>query len=135
MKSQKGQGLVEFLLVIPTLLGLILLIVDGGFLFWVRVSSQNAAAEVGRAVQVWGPNVQGVTCLQDALAAADRVTTFDYTLQLSDNCALAGSLTRIPARAPINVKLIVDWTPVMSMIFFRTPPVIHLPVDITVEHE
>ena len=135
MRGQKGQGMIEFLLVIPALVGLVLLVVDGAYLMWVLVSSRNAVAEGGRAAQVWEPNIQGVTCLQDTVAAIDRVSTFPYTLELSDNCRLAGSLDRIGFGEPIHLKVVVDHTPIMSMPFFRTPPVIHLPAEIIVNHE
>ena len=44
----KGQGLVEFALILPILLMLLLGIVEGGRIIWAYVTVQNAAREATR---------------------------------------------------------------------------------------
>ena len=50
--SQKGQALVEFALVLPVLLVLVLGSIDVGWLLYAKISTASAAREVARAVAV-----------------------------------------------------------------------------------
>lgn len=51
-KSQTGQALVEFALVLPVLLTLVLGSVDAGWLLYAKISTIAAAREAARAVSV-----------------------------------------------------------------------------------
>lgn len=51
-KSQNGQALVEFALVLPVLLVLVLGSIDAGWLLYAKISTTAAAREVARAVAV-----------------------------------------------------------------------------------
>ncbi|MPM45480.1 hypothetical protein SDC9_92167 [bioreactor metagenome] len=51
-KSQKGQAMVEFALVLPVLLILILGSIDAGWLLYTKISATAAARETARAVSV-----------------------------------------------------------------------------------
>lgn len=134
-KKEKGQGLVEFLLVIPTLLLLVCLVVDASYIMWVRVSVQNGASEGGRAAQVWRPNTAGTTCLGEVQAAVARTTHFPHSVTVSTDCADAGPYDRIPRETLIEVKIVNVHTPVLSMIFFRSPLWIPLESTVKVSHE
>ena len=50
--SQKGQALVEFALVLPVLLILVLGSIDAGWLLYAKISTASAAREAARAVAV-----------------------------------------------------------------------------------
>lgn len=51
-KSQKGQAMVEFALVLPVLLILVLGSIDAGWLLYAKISTTAAAREAARAVSV-----------------------------------------------------------------------------------
>lgn len=51
-KNEKGQGLVEFALILPILLLLLVAIVDFGWLIFVKTNLNNAAREGARAYAV-----------------------------------------------------------------------------------
>ena len=51
-RGQKGQALVEFALVLPVLLVLVLGSIDVGWLLYAKISTASAAREVARAVAV-----------------------------------------------------------------------------------
>lgn len=137
-KKEKGQGLVEFILVMPALLMLIALVIDASYIMWVRVSIQNGASEGGRAAQVWRPNNAGTTCLGEVQAAVARTTHFAHSVTVSTDgvdCVDAAPLDRIPRRTLIEVKVVNEHTPLLSMIFFSPPLWIPLESTLEVSHE
>ncbi len=74
-KKQKGQGLVEFALILPVLLLLLLGIIEGSRVIWAYVTVQTAAREatrfavVGRPFldtnQLGSPTITGPICNRD----------------------------------------------------------------------
>ncbi len=58
-KSQKGQAMVEFALVLPVLLILVLGSIDAGWLLYAKISTTAAAREAARAVSVLGKTEYG----------------------------------------------------------------------------
>jgi hypothetical protein len=61
MKSEKGQSLVEFALLLPVLLLLIFGILDFGRILHAYISIDHAGREAARAVSVDGLNANGMT--------------------------------------------------------------------------
>ena len=51
-KNEKGQGLVEFALILPILLLLLVAIVDFGWMIFVKTNLNNAAREGARTYAV-----------------------------------------------------------------------------------
>ena len=47
-KVKKGQGLVEFALILPILMLVLLGIIEGAYLIWVYITVQNSAREAAR---------------------------------------------------------------------------------------
>jgi len=114
-KDQRGQGMVEFALVLPVLCGIILMLVVIGDVFRRIESIENAASEGGRAAQVWRPD--GIkTCLDVAQAAANAITPFDIQVIVSDNCSASGLWDRVPSGSLITVRVTHEFEP----IFFST---------------
>jgi len=114
MKHERGQGLVEFALVLPILCGVMLMTVVVGDIFRRIQNIENAASEGGRAAQVWRPD--GITtCLSAATEAAQRITPLDVDVIVSSNCG-NWLWTRIPSGTLITVEVTHTFEP----IFFST---------------
>ena len=60
-RSCRGQNLVEFGLVLPILIAIMLAIVDLGFIFFIRGSVENGAREGARLGSVHAPNTSTLT--------------------------------------------------------------------------
>ena len=141
-KKEKGQGMVEFAMVLPISMLVILGITVLFHLFAVLVTSHNAVSEGGRAAQVWRPDGSS-TCVEEVTAAITRITPFfdliSDTITISDNCATAGLWGRIPSGDLVDVTVVVNWEP----IFFSTllkenwepPTTIPLTTMVSVRHE
>lgn len=69
-KSQQGQAMVEFVLLLPILLILILGSIDTGWLLYTKIATTAAAREAARVVSVLGESKYGT-----ALAVANGKTT------------------------------------------------------------
>lgn len=135
-KSEKGQALVEFLLILPVLLALVALIVDVAFLVWVRVSVQNGASEGGRAAQVWRQNVDGVSCVEYVEQAVYRVAyLWEPNVTTNDVCT-TDPLDRIAGNEIIEVNVVAEHTPILSYVFFTEDPLwLPIPASVKVRHE
>jgi Flp pilus assembly protein TadG len=141
-KKEKGQGMVEFALVLPVSMLVILGIVVLFQFFAVLVTSHNAVSEGGRTAQVWRPDGTS-TCVDDVTAAVMRINPFfdpaSDTVTVSENCLNAGLWGRIPSGNLVDVTVVVNWEP----IFFSTllkdnwepPTTLPLTTMVSVRHE
>ncbi len=140
-KKEKGQGMVEFALVLPITMLVILGVTVLFHLFAVLVTSHNAVSEGGRAAQVWRPDGTS-NCSEVVTAAVTRITPFfdlaGDTIDTSANCSTNPWL-RIPSGELVTVTVVVNWEP----IFFSTllkeewepPTTIPLTTMVSVRHE
>jgi Flp pilus assembly protein TadG len=140
-KKEKGQGLVEFVIILPIIMFIILGIVVLFQFFAVLVTTHNAVSEGGRAAQVWRPDGSS-TCIDDVTAAVTRITPFfdlvSDAITISENCS-ADPWARIPSGNLVDIAVIVNWEP----IFFSTvlkdswepPATLALTTTVSVRHE
>ncbi|MGB6839261.1 MAG: TadE/TadG family type IV pilus assembly protein [Microgenomates group bacterium] len=121
MKSkEKGQGLVEFALVIPVLAMLLLIMAIVGDNFRRVEALENAASEGGRAAQVYRPD--GVTtCFQRVESAVQRITPIDVTVETSANCSATNVWARIPSGDHITVRVSHTWQEIFTSTFLLGP--------------
>jgi len=113
-KSERGQGLVEFAIILPLLCGVMLMIVAVGDIYRRIESIENAASEGGRAAQVWRPDGI-ITCQGAAISGAERITPLDIDVTVSANCG-NDYWTRVPSGTIITVEVTHTFEP----IFFST---------------
>lgn len=140
-KKEKGQGMVEFALVLPIILLVILGITVLFHLFAVVVTTHNAVSEGGRAAQVWRPDGDS-TCVDDVTAAVTRITPFfnstTDTITTSANCS-TDLWARIPSGALVDVAVVINWEPIFFSTFLKDkwepPTVIPLTTTVSVRHE
>jgi len=104
IKSQKGQSLVEFVLVIPILLFLLFGIMEFGRA-WETVNIMTSAAREGaRVAAVTNPNVASAT------SAAQRILT-------AGNISNASiSVTGPDSNSEVRVTVTVSYTPMTNII-------------------
>ena len=120
-EKEKGQGTVEFAIVIPFLLLMLLGIVTLGQVFPFWVAAQNAAAEGARAAAVWRPRVDGTySCQQAVNDAITGSTPFVYTIEMSANCE-GNSTQPIPKNQELWVRTTLTYEPVFWGTLFNPP--------------
>lgn len=109
MKSEKGQSLVEFALVIPILVMLILGIVDFGRIYHVYLTLDHAGREAARAASIGKDD----TTIKSV--AVNDATSIKLT---SDKVAISPGGTRSPgSNVTITITYPVDFlTPVIGQI-------------------
>lgn len=140
-KKEKGQGMVEFALVLPIMLFIATGIAALFYLFGVAMTAHNAISEAGRAAQVWRPD--GVsTCVGNVTAAVERITPFfdlaTDTITFSENCS-TDPWARIPSGNLVELTIVINWEP----IFYSTigkdewdpPTIIPITTELKVRHE
>jgi len=140
-KKEKGQGMVEFALVLPTMMLVVLGIAVLFHFFAVLVTAHNAVSEGGRAAQVWRPDGTS-TCVDDVTAAVTRITPFfnsaTDTITLSANCS-TDLWARIPSGSLVDVTVVINWEPVFFSTLLKDewdpPTTIPLTTTISVRHE
>lgn len=76
-KSQSGQAIVEFVLILPILLTLVLGSIDAGWLLYAKISTAAAAREAARAVSV----LDSVEYADARLIANGKLTSVPGNLQ------------------------------------------------------
>lgn len=157
--SDEGQSVVEFALVLPLSLVIILAIVVFGIAFARMEAVENGAAEGGRAAQRW--TIGGsMTCQQAVRNAVERTTPFSVTPGLFDEatneCSAppgpvtdtlvcvsavcpADTSTRVATGELITVHVVHDYVPVFFGTLFRDmwapPNSFELHSEVTVMHE
>lgn len=111
----------EFALILPIMLLVILGIADVGPIFPYWVAGQNAASEGARAAAVWRPNFTGsYSCEQAVRDAINFSTPFDYTIEMSANCA--GNFTQpIPRNEEVWVRTTMEYEPPFWGTFLNPP--------------
>ena len=103
-KSQKGQSLVEFALVLPVFVVILLAIIEFGRLWEVSNVLTSAAREGARAAAVSGPDVaKAITAAQTVLSAG-RITDATITV-LGPNSA-----------SDVSVTIALEYTPLTGSI-------------------
>ena len=117
---EKGQGLVEFALVISLLLFMFLYIVIVGDNFRRVIALENAASEGGRAAQVYRPD-GATTCFQRVESAVQRITPVDVTVETSANCSAIDVWARIPSGDHITVRVSHTWEEIFKSTFLLEP--------------
>ena len=140
-KKEKGQGMVEFALVLPVMMLVVLGITVLFHFFAVLVTAHNAVSEGGRAAQVWRPD-GAATCVDDVTAAVTRITPFynstTDTITLSPNCS-TDLWARIPSGNLVDVTVVMNWEPIFFSTFLKDkwepPTVIPLTATVRVRHE
>lgn len=115
--GQRGQSLVEFALLVPVMMLIVLGIAAFGVAFFTKESLENAASEGGRAASIWRPDGAAATnCLQLVLEAVDRATFLvNPVVTVSDNCT-DNPWQRIPSGELLTVGLEHDH----ELFFFGT---------------
>lgn len=140
-KGSKGQGMVEFGLILPLILLVILGMVVFAHLFAVFETVQNAASEGGRVASVWRPD-EVTTCASVVQAAVERTTPFfnpaTDVVTTSANCS-SDPWARIPSGTLIDVAVTVRWEPIffgtLGQDYWEPPRTLPLNAEITVRHE
>ena len=107
-RTERGQGLVEFALVVPMLLLILMAIIDFGRIFQANVTLTNAVREGAR----WGS--RGYT----ASESQSRITEAAAGLPLSGNSVTIPGTAgeQVTATASMTVTLITPIGPLMGMV-------------------
>ena len=135
--SPNGQSVVEFALVLPLSLLVILAIVVFGLAFSRMEAVENAASEGARAAQRWVPG-GSETCIQAVANAVDRSTPFSTINTVSGACP-NDTTTRVSTGEVITVTVTHSYTPIFFGTLFRdmwAPPAsFDLQAEVSVMHE
>lgn len=136
-KKQKGQGLVEWMLVLPTIMVLVMGVANLFILFAVQAITHNSVAEGARVAQVWR-QYDTPSCHEAVTAAVLRTNMFfdpaRDVLEVSANCS-TNNWERIPPADLITVRVIVNWEPFFFSTFWSPPKIIPIPAKLSVGHQ
>ncbi len=136
-RTRSGQSLVEFALVLPLSLLVILGIVVFGMAFARMESVENAASEGARAAQRWVP-AGTETCVEAVDNAVARSTPFSTVNTVTGACPDDTS-TRVSSGELITVEISHSYQPVFFGTLFRDmwepPATLDLQAEVTVMHE
>ena len=140
-EKNEGQGMVEFALILPLILLLIIGIANLFYLFAVVDTLHDAVSEGGREAQVWRPG-GGTFCVGRVTEGVIRISPFfdpdRDTVVVSENCTI-DPFARIPSGNEVYVGVIIYWEPFFFSTLFKdqwSPPItIPLATDILVRHE
>ncbi|PGS51940.1 TadE/TadG family type IV pilus assembly protein [Bacillus sp. AFS041924] len=108
MKSEKGQSLVEFALVLPLLAMLILAIVDFGRIYHVYLTLDHAGREAARAASI---GKDDTTIKSVAVNDASSINLTTDQVSISPSTRSSGSDVRITITYPVDFL-----TPVIGQI-------------------
>ena len=109
---QRGQGLIEFALVISLILLVILAMVDIGPFVFDYFMAKDISAKAARAASIYTPDGYR-TCLMDASRAAGSqpmLMRATWILTVSDECD-NNPLSTIPKRTPITATVSITYWP------------------------
>ena len=109
----RGQGLVEFALVIPLVLLMILAMVDIGPFVFDYFVAKDISAKAARAASIYRPDGYR-TCLSDAVNAAGTqpmLMRATWALSMSAECD-ANPLSTVPRRTPVTATVNVVYHPI-----------------------
>ena len=83
LRTCRGQSLVEFALVLPLMVTVMLGIVDFGFVFFVRGSVENAAREGARYGSIHPTDVSGITNRVKQTVMGINTSSSDFKVDVS----------------------------------------------------
>lgn len=128
LKKEEGQALVEFALILPILLLLIIAVIDFGWLFMARIRVTNAAREAVRyyAVHKDTGNTEGA--VETKLKAIAK-----ESLDFVDNADLSVDAS-FPAGQKVSVFVTADVEP-LTRLFFTTDVTISTEAHMRVEYD
>lgn len=136
-QQSRGQSLVEFALVLPISLLVVLGIVVFGLSFARLEAVENAASEGARAAQRWTPG--GPTCRDAVLDAIARSTPFSTSVDPAKLGPCDASSTRITSGTVITVQVSHQYSPLFFGTLFHdmwSPPTsLDLTAEVSVLHE
>lgn len=136
-RRRTGQSVVEFALVLPLSLLVILAIVIFGMAFARIESVENAASEGARAAQRWVPG-GSETCIQAVDNAIARSTPFTTVNTVTGSCP-DDKTTRVSTGEVITVTVSHSYTPIFFGTLFRDmwapPSSFNLQAEVSVMHE
>jgi Flp pilus assembly protein TadG len=133
-RKEKGQSMVEFMLVLPISLLVLWGIVAFGLGFAYLESVENAAAEGGRAAQRWNVNSVDASCVDAVNNAIGRATPWNVTTTVSASCPSSPGV-RISPNTEIVVTVVYDYQPYFFGTLFNGNWTVSLTASVAVVHE
>lgn len=100
-KSQKGQGLVEFALVFPLLMLLILGMIEFGWILNGKITLTNAAREGARVAAIYQDNTKVNAAVKEASGASSLIDVG------ADPISIDPGTKAVTVKAKANIKPIV----------------------------
>lgn len=117
--ADRGAAAVEFAIVVPVLLIILLALVDFGRLFFVQVSLNAASREGARAASVGRSSVDVDSIVQASAASTASISSLGATTQLSvtlDPCSGAADDTAV-----VEVGVPFAWVTPIELLQFYNP--------------
>jgi len=110
-RGRRGQGLVEFALIIMLLIGTIAMVIDVFPMVGDWFVAKEMSARGTRAASIYLPDGSR-TCLGDVLNAIGNPSLpfADWTVTVSENCT-SNPFATIPPRTLVSVTINVDYHP------------------------
>ena len=106
-KNSRGQGVVEFALMLPLILFLLILIIEAGLLLSAFVRTQNVSRETARQIAVNTSEAAIVTLINGHFG--DEYTLyFEYTGDVDRNDASRGDTATVTATR--DYEPLIGWT-------------------------
>jgi len=119
-KSEKGQAMVEFALILPILLAIIGGIIDFGWVYHQQVLANNYSREAARYVSIHYNDTDGVVKGNPSLAAKnqvfDKLPGYVQNAMNSDSDPVNNFIVPAPAGGKISVTL--EWNTSTFMPFY-----------------
>lgn len=109
---RRGQGLVEFALVLPLIMLVVLAMVDVGPFVFNYFLAKDMSARAARAASIYSPDGYR-TCLGDATEAAGTqpmLMRASWTLTVSSECD-GNPLSTIAVRTPVTASVHISYSP------------------------
>jgi len=122
MKKRSGQGLVEFALILPILIGVVIGFIDLTPLAVNLFIAHGASGRAARAAAVWYPDGFS-TCQLDATNAIGSLGLIhaDYDLEIDPGCD-NNALATNPTGESMYVTITVHYQPLFFSTFGWPPP-------------
>ncbi|QFT88466.1 TadE-like protein [Bacillus sp. THAF10] len=100
MKSQKGQSLVEFALILPLILFLLFGMFDMGRVLFAAIALEHAAREGARVASVGKSNSEVITSINNATTGLDSNSV---SISISSTARIPGENIEIEISYPVNM--------------------------------
>jgi Flp pilus assembly protein TadG len=104
-RRERGQSLVEFALILPILMGLLLLTIDVGRLFYAYVGVENASREGAAYAITSAPaagNLNGVSPNITTKAQQEGATTYTVTSACTPSPCVANGTVKVSVSTTFN---------------------------------